>query len=71
MVEAVDRRKRRLGQPSVVGEAVFDSTSTDYDPRELIVRVPGALLVVQTDGTMRFPLATMRRVCRSAAASQP
>jgi hypothetical protein len=71
VVEAVDRRKRRLGQPSVVGEAVFDSTSTDYDPRELIVRVPGALLVVQTDGTMRFPLATMRRACRSAAASQP
>lgn len=71
VVEAVDRRKRRSGQPSVIGEAVFDSTSTDYDPRELIVRVPGALLVVQTDGTMRFPLATMRRACRSAAASQP
>ena len=71
VVEAVDRRRRALGQPSVVGEAVFDSTSTDFDPVELLVRVPGALLVAQTDGTLRYPLPTMRRACYSAAASQP
>jgi hypothetical protein len=70
VVEAVDRRRRQRGEPCVLGEAVFDSTSTDYDSHELIVRVPGACLVVQTDGTMSFPLPAMRRPCRSGRANR-
>ncbi|MEQ1703758.1 MAG: hypothetical protein ABMA25_26935, partial [Ilumatobacteraceae bacterium] len=71
VVEAVDRRRRKNGQPSVLAEAVFDSTSTDYDPEELIIRVPGACLVRQTDGAVRFPLPTPRRYSPSAASTQP
>ncbi len=71
VVEAIDRRRRRDGKPCVIGEAVFDSTSTDYDPAELIIRVPGASLVRQTDGSIRFPVEAPRRFARSAAATQP
>ncbi|MFT3851949.1 MAG: hypothetical protein QM733_04320 [Ilumatobacteraceae bacterium] len=71
VVEAVDRARRRAGAPSVLGEAVFDSTSSDYDPLELIVRVPGALLVRPTSGAARFPLRTTRRPCTTAAANPP
>lgn len=71
VVEAIDRRKRAAGEPCVLGEAVLDSTSSDHDPRELIVRVPGALAVTQTDGTVRFPMRTIRHACLSAAATPP
>ena len=71
VVEAIDRRRRTRQQPSVIAEAVFDSTSTDYDPSELIIRVPGACLVRQTDGSMRFPLPSPPRYATSAAGTQP
>jgi hypothetical protein len=55
VVEAVDRQA--IGKvPAVVGEAVFDSTSSDLDPLLLALRVPSALLIQQTDGTIRSPL---------------
>jgi hypothetical protein len=71
VVEAVDRRRRSKGQPSVIAEAVFDSTSTDFDPAELIIRVPGACLVRQTDGAVRFPVPAPKRYTTSAATTQP
>jgi hypothetical protein len=71
VVEAIDRRRRADEKPSVIGEAVFDSSSTDFDPAELIIRIPGACYVRQTDGTVRFPLPAPKRYARSAAASQP
>ncbi len=71
VVEAVDRDRRRRGSPAVLGEALFDSTSSDRRPSPLAVRVPGALLVVQSDGTIRYPLNAVSRPTQSAAATQP
>ena len=70
VVEAIDRRRRKRGVPSIIGEAVFDSTSTDYDPEELIIRIPGAILVRHTDGSVDFDTAP-QRFLTSAALSQP
>jgi hypothetical protein len=71
VVEAVDRDRRHRGQPSVLGEIVFDPTSSDMSPRPLIVRVRGALLVQQTDGTIRSPLPSTDEPVLSAARLQP
>jgi hypothetical protein len=71
VVEAVDRAARDAKQPSVLGEAVFDSTSSDLAPLALAIRVPGALLIRQTDGTIRSPLPATTSPVVSAAAFQP
>jgi hypothetical protein len=71
VVEAVDRSARSAGAPSVMGEAVFDSTSSDLNPNILALRVPGALLICQTDGTIRSPLPATKRSTLSAGAFQP
>ena len=71
VVEAVDRRARSAGRPSVMGEAVFDSTSSDINPNVLSLRVPGALLICQTNGTIRSPLPATKRAVLSAGAFQP
>lgn len=71
IVEAIDRAARRAARPSVLAEAVFDSTSSDYDPQVLILRVPGAMLVNQTDGTLRSPIPSTSFAARSAGLSQP
>lgn len=71
IVEAVDRRARDAGEACVLGEVVFDSTSSDVSPNVLAVRVPGALLIQQTDGTIRSPLQSTTDAVRSAANSQP
>jgi hypothetical protein len=71
VVEAIDRRARSSGRPSVLGEAVFDSTSSDNAPNVFLLRVPGALLVHQSDGTIRSPLDAPVRRTRSAAQWQP
>lgn len=71
VVEAVDREARSAGGPSVLGEAVFDSTSSDVAPNVLCLRVPGALLIAQTDGTIRSPLSSTSEKVRSAARFQP
>lgn len=71
VVEAIDRDDRAAGLPCVIGEAVFDSTSSDVSPNVLALRVPGALLVTQTDGTIRSPLAATSRPVLSAATFQP
>lgn len=71
VVEAIDRDARAAGTPSVIGEAVFDSTSSDVSPNVLALRVPGALLVTQTDGTIRSPLPATSQPVLSAATFQP
>jgi hypothetical protein len=55
VLKAIDRVARASGMPCVIGEAVFDSTSSDVSPNVLELRVPGALLVTQTDGTIPLP----------------
>lgn len=71
IVEAVDRDARAAGAASVIGEIVFDSTSSDVAPNVLAIRVPGALLIKQTDGTIRSPLPATRDAVYSAAQFQP
>ena len=71
VVEAVDRQARSNGSPSVLGEVVFDSTSNDVSPNVLALRVPGALLIRQTNGTIRSPLLSTTEPVSSAANSQP
>lgn len=71
VVEAIDREARRAKEPCVLGEVVFDSTSSDVSPNVLALRVPGALLIQQTDGTIRSPLPSTNAAVRSAANAQP
>lgn len=71
VVEAVDKTARAKATPSVLGEVVFDSTSSDVDPNVLLLRVPGAMLVRQTDGTIRSPLPAGNQAVNSAAHTQP
>lgn len=71
VVEAVDRDAREAGTASVLGEVVFDSTSSDVAPNVLAIRVPGALLIRQTDGTIRSPLPSTTDAVLSAARFQP
>ncbi len=71
VVETVDRAARSVGTPSVVGEVVFDSTSSDVSPNVHAIRVPGALLIQQTNGTIRSPLPSTASPVLSAARFQP
>ncbi len=71
VVEAIDRDLRAAGQPCVLGEAVFDCTSSDHSPNILALRVPGALLIKQTDGTIRSPLLSTVDAVSSSAQFQP
>lgn len=49
VVEAVDRAARRKGNPRcVVGEVVFDATSSELEPSALAIHVPGVMVLVQT-----------------------
>ncbi len=56
IVEAVDRRLRASGEPCVVGEAVYDATSSSTAPKALIAHVPGLAWVHRLEGTPRFPI---------------
>ena len=71
MVEAVDRDARSNKDPSVLGEVLFDSTSSDLGPNVLAIRVPGALLVQHTDGVISSPLPATSVPVLSAARFQP
>ena len=54
VVEAVDRRARDAQRADcVLGEAVFDSTSSELDPKALALHVPGYALIASTKGTYR------------------
>lgn len=56
VVETVDRRRRRDGLPAVIGEAIFDTTSSETDPNCLAMHVPGIAWVGRTVGDPRFPI---------------
>jgi hypothetical protein len=56
VVEAVDRDRRERGEPCVLGEAVFDATSTDRSPEWLGLHVPGAVWIRPSDGGSRGPI---------------
>jgi hypothetical protein len=56
VVEAVDRRRRAQGLPPVLGEAVYDATSSEYSPSMLAFRIHGVTWMTQTDGSVRGPI---------------
>lgn len=43
VVEAIDRDRRRAGQPCVVGEIILDATSSEGEPKTLALRIHGLL----------------------------
>lgn len=55
VVEAIDRELRKLGDASVLGEAVIDATSSETQPDPLILHVPGVATIRQTGGGSRAP----------------
>jgi hypothetical protein len=71
IVEAVDRRRRAAGGPAVMGEVVFDATSSDIAPKPLLIRVPGAMIAFSTDDSIRYPIPATDRATYSAARVQP
>lgn len=56
VVEAIDRTLRKAGGKCVVGEAIFDATSSEHLPNCLALHVPGIAWVSQTSGSVRFPI---------------
>jgi hypothetical protein len=51
VVEAQDRMRGEAGEPSVVAELVFDSSSHDESPRLNAVTIPGAVIVLAPETT--------------------
>jgi len=56
VVEAVDRDLRASNLPPVLGEAIFDSTSSEHDPNLLALHIPGVAWVHRVSGQHRFPI---------------
>jgi hypothetical protein len=56
VVEAVDKALRDAGQPCVLGESVFDATSSDRDPQRLALHVHGIMWLQRTSGKTQFPI---------------
>jgi hypothetical protein len=56
VVEAIDRRRRDAGEPPVLGEIIFDATSSDSEPKPLAVHVPSVAWIAKTRGRPRFPI---------------
>jgi hypothetical protein len=57
VAEAIDRTARMAGSEEVVlGEAVFDGTSSGLRPQPLALRVPGVIFLFAPDGSVRGPL---------------
>lgn len=52
VVEAVDRHLRDSAQPCVLGEALYDATSSDYRPEMLTVHMAGTLLIAASVRSM-------------------
>jgi nitroreductase len=52
VVEAVERSRRRSGhQDYVIGEVIFDATSSELMPAPLAVHVPGVAVIARTAGS--------------------
>lgn len=71
VVEAIDRRARRTGQPCVVGEAVYDCTSADDDPSVLAIWINGIAWLAQVAGQPRGPFLYNASVATSGCRFQP
>lgn len=71
VVEAVDKTRRARGSAAVVGEAIYDGTSSSHDPHPLLLRVPGAGIIYKTDGGADYPIDATDRPSLSAAATEP
>lgn len=57
VVELIDRTRRRSGDADcVIGEAIFDATSSGLRPEPLVLHVPGVAYVFATDGSVRGPI---------------
>ena len=68
VVEAIDRAARRAGTDEVVlGEAIFDATSSGLRPEALALHVPGVMVVYPTDRTVRGAIPTGTDLYRSGA----
>jgi hypothetical protein len=57
IVEAIDRHLRDAGEPPVLGEAIFDGTSSANDPQLLAIHVPGVAAVHRVASDWRYPVA--------------
>jgi hypothetical protein len=57
VVEAIDRARRGAGVADcVIGEAIFDGTSSGLRPQVLALHVPGAMVIYPTDEPFRGPI---------------
>ena len=52
VVEAVDRQLRNTAQQCVLGEALYDATSSDYAPEILAIHVAGTMLIAENVRSM-------------------
>lgn len=52
VVEAVDRQLRNGAQPCVLGEALYDATSSDYAPELLALHMAGTMLIAENVRSM-------------------
>jgi len=71
VVEGVDRQLRAKGAPSVIGEAIFDATSSERDPNPLAIHVPGLAWVHRVNGAHRFPIRCSPAAYSSGAIGPP
>jgi hypothetical protein len=71
VVEAIDRDQRNDRLPCVLGEAVFDATSSENTPNLLALHVPGAAWVHRTTGPPRFPIRCAPDPYRSGGIGPP
>jgi len=53
VAEAIDRDLRLAGKPAVVGEAIFDATSSEHSPTWLALHTPGVAVIAKSDGGIR------------------
>jgi hypothetical protein len=51
--EIVDRDLRSAGSPPVLGEAIFDATSSEHNPAWLALHTPGVAVIARSDGGIR------------------
>jgi hypothetical protein len=61
VVELVDRVQWEAGEASVLGEMIFDGTSSDWHPRKLAVHLPGIVLTLKSDGVTTATTAGLDR----------
>ncbi len=53
VAEAIDRDRRAAGDPPVLGEAIFDATSSEHNPVWLALHTPGVAVIARSDGGIR------------------